>query len=212
MSIWKKISDLAHKSLSDALDRLENKNTLREQALLDFAEQKQKANDLLIKAMAQARLMQQQLGMLSEKIDALTKEAQAFLQQHHEPKAKEILTEKQKLSQQFVWLEQELIKETDAIATIKQALSLLDEKISLYKSQSSVETSQDVLEREDAFQTFARMEEKIGSTEFAIEAFLELEKDKKDPKQISKMPFDTHSDPNAIEQELAELKKKLPKE
>lgn len=212
MSIWKKISDLAHKSLSDALDRLENKSTLREQALLDFAEQKQRANNLLIKAMAQVSLLEQQLKKLSEKIDTLAKEAQAFVEQHDEPRAKEILTKKQELIQQHAWLLQEISKETDAVASVKRALLLLDEKISLYKSQSSIETSQDVLEREDAFQTFTRMEEKVSSTEFAIEAFLELEKDMKDGKQTSKMPFDTHSDPRAIEQELAELKKKLPKE
>lgn len=213
MGIWKKISDLARANLNELLHQLEDPKKLTEQAVLDMEENRKKAHQLLIKAMASVKMAKLKHENLQQQITELLEQATNYLRQGYEDKAKEILSEKQQIEQEELRFRQELIKEQDYIAGLHRGIKALEHKISEFKSSASIKASTEHIEKEDAFQTFARMEEKIENSEHELAALQELIKEgqskEEAPSSIPEASFDQHSDPNAIERELSALKKKL---
>lgn len=213
MSIWKKISDLARTNLNELLHQLEDPKKLAEQAILDMEQKRQLAHQLLIKAMASVKMATLKHNNLQHQITELLEQATNYLRQGREDKAKEILSEKYQIEQEELRFRQELIKEQDYIAALHRGIKTLEHKISEFKSSASIKASTEYLEKEDAFQTFARMEEKIDNSEHELAALQELIKEgqakEEAPTHIPQAPFDQHSDPHALEAELVALKKKL---
>jgi phage shock protein A len=212
MGIWKKISDLARANLNQLLTELEDPKKLADQTVLDLEESKKKAKALLVKAMASTKMAQLQQENLQNQMSALKELALGLLQQGNESKAKEILVKKQEIEQEVKRHEQELTQEQHNIETLNRGLAALTQKISAFKSSSSIKASTHYIENEDAFNTFSRMEEKIENSEAELWALNELLKESDQKETSSIIPeasFDKHSDPAAIEKELLAMKKKL---
>jgi phage shock protein A len=211
MGIFKKISDLARANLNALIDKLEDPKKLAEMAIFDLEAQKKKAKSLLISQKALVNLSSKRLQQFKDDIDALAKTAEQKLKENDEPAAKRILEKKQELFFTEQRLSEQIKQEQNAIERLQHTLNRLDQKTSERLISPSIASSQKHLEQEDAFQTFARMEEKIEFTEHEIEALKELlsEDNKKDALGAIKASFDQHSDPQALEEELKAMKKKL---
>lgn len=211
MSIFKRMADFARTNLNALLDQLEDKKKLAEQAIMDLEASKKKAKQLLISAQALMKSTKQRIERLQKQVMTAEEQATIFVKENNDDMAKQSLIKKQDLQQQIRQLEEQVSKEEIAIAGLYEGLSTIDEKISEIKSSSATSQSLHYLNKDDAFFTFDRMEEKIDQKEHELEAFKELlkESEKKDAEAKLSASFDQYSDPAALEKELAAIKKKL---
>jgi phage shock protein A len=213
MGIFKKLSDVARVHLNSFLNQIEDKRKLSLQAIMDLETSKKKARKLLVSAMGSLKLATHQNLQLKTKIAYLKNEAEQFLKENNETKAKEILSEKQSLVQEVAAYEKQIKREQETVSTLNQGLSAIDKKIKALKRSSAISSGHDQAQQEDAFDVFSRMEEKIDIAEKEVEALNELlvlsqKKDTED-QNLSAPPFDKYSDPAALEKELAAMKKKI---
>lgn len=212
MGIFKKITDVLRSNLNELINHMEDPKKMSDLAILELGEQKNKAKSMLIKAMAQTKLLKAHVENLRKEASALSDEALSFLRQGQESKAEEILREKQGILQEAQTYENELNKELIAIETFNRGLSALDSRISQEKSAGSIKASAHYLEKEDAFDTFSRMEEKIEHQEaelLALQELMALTEAKENQPTRPNSHFDRHSNPDDILDELNALKKKL---
>lgn len=213
MGIFKKIGDLARSNINAFLDKVEDKKKLLDLAIFELNESKKHAKSLLIKTSAAIKTAEHRVKNLESEIDGLKEKAENFLRAGDEEKTKEILGKKQALMNELAAHKQELLKEQKTVDTINHGLAAIDEKISALKSKAANAASQHTIASDDSFDTFRRMEEKIVSEEYEVDALNELlkESEKKEVADEVKpsTTFDKHSDPKALEKELSDMKKKL---
>ncbi|HXW52913.1 MAG TPA: PspA/IM30 family protein [Myxococcota bacterium] len=211
MGLFKKLGDLARSNINAFLDQIEDKKKLSEQAILDLEDSKKKAKKLLISAMASLKLADLRKAELEKKIGQLVADAEQALTQNNEENARVILAEKQALLVEIETLAEQIAKERAAISALNQGLLAIDKKVANLRTSMTLSAGRDEIENEDAFATFSRMEEKIDFAEHEVQALNELlaesEKSEQDPKPPA--TFDKHSDPIALEKEIAALKTKL---
>lgn len=211
MGFFKKISDLARSNINDLLGKLEDPKKMADQALIDLKEGKNKAQALLIKAQGRAKLMEQKMLKLREDAAELLAKAEHLLKGSDEENARLILEKKQAISQEKSFYEEELKQEQLTIETLKRGLKAIDAKVDELKL-SAKDIGMNIIQKTDAFDNFSRMEEKIESNEYEIEALKELfaSEEQGEKKDAEKAPFfDKHSDPEALEKELLAIKNKL---
>lgn len=122
-----------------------------------------------------------------------------------------MLREKQDIDHQIKMTEQEIDENRRAKESLRRGIEAIDDKISNLQSSSSVEAGQREIMKEDAFATFARMEEKIESKEFDVAALNELMEgvEKKADSSLAAAKFDEYSDPQELEKELEAIKRKI---
>jgi len=180
MGLIKKFSNILRSNLNTWLDQAENPQKLADLAILEAEETKKKAHALLIKAQAALNMGAAKLKSLQNQISTSSHD--------------------QAIQSEIAHIEQEQTLQTQTITTIKHGLKALDHQISLLKSKAATST-QDVSES-GAFDTFARMEDKIEASEAEIDALKELFElaEKKSPEALTN-----------LEEELEALKKKLNK-
>jgi phage shock protein A len=209
MGIFKKLTDLARANLNQFIGQLEDPKKLAEQMMIDLREGKKRAEGLLITVTASLKSADDRLKTLPEKVAHLTHKAEDFLRNSDEESAKIALKEKQDLDHEIASLQAEITENTKAKESLKHSIKAVDDKISNLQSSSSIDASLHELNKEDAFSTFARMEEKIEAKEFEVaalnELLLEVEKNIKQKRKA----FDKHSDPEALTKELEMIKKKI---
>lgn len=211
MGFFKKLGDLARSNINNLLDQMEDPKKMAELAIIELEEGKKKAQTLLIRSQSRIRLLEQKMLKLRDDAAQLLKEAEILLTQSDEEKARAVLEKKQTLTQEKSFYEQELKTEEQAVATIKRGLLAIDEKVKELKL-SAKNIGMNIIQKADAFDGFARMEEKIEMGEHEIDALKELfELDKHPKKEADELTasFDKHSDPEALEKELLAIKKKL---
>ncbi len=212
MGFFKKFADMARTNINHLIGQLEDPKKLADQAILDLGANKKKAERLLISVTEALKAADAKRSPLLEKAVALTKKAEDFLRGNNDVSAKSALLEKQRLDQEIQALEQEIDENTKAKDAINRGIKALDDKINSLKSSSTLKASQDAVHNEDAFATFARMEEKIEAKEHEVAALQELievfEKHEVEVK-APKKSYDRHSDPDALEKELAAMKRKI---
>lgn len=210
MGFFKKLGDLARSNLSNLLDQLEDPKKMAEQAVIDLKESKDKALKLLIKAQAQIKLLEQKLLKLRDDATLLLHDAEQMLTKADEENARALLLKKQAITHEKSFYEQELIKEQQGVDTLKRGLKAIDERIAELKL-SAKDIGMNVINKTDAFDGFARMEEKIVDKEYELDALNELLKldEQAIKKETGPASFDKHSDPEALEKELLAIKNKL---
>lgn len=211
MGIFKKFGDMARANINHLLGQMEDPKKLTELAIVEMQESKKKAEALLITVTAALKTAEEKLRTLPEQASLLTMKAENFLRNSDETHAKAALREKHVLDVQIKMLEQEIAANAAAQASLKTGIKSIDEKISEMKSSSSVNASLRELNKADAFDTFARMEEKIEGKEFEVEALNELVSDLEKNNGVKKAHdnFDKFSDPDVLEKELAAIKNKI---
>lgn|GEM_PF-1951964 len=212
MGIFKKLADLARFNINAFLDQIEDKQKLANQAVLDLKASKKKAETLLISAMAALKLAESKQSTLRTKVTELLERAEHALKENQEEEAKTVLTKKQNIVDLLEVLSSQIDKERSTIVTLNEGLRALDKKINLYKTQAAVALGHEEIAKEDAFLTFARMEEKIEMAENEVEAMNELlamTEQRPTPSEHEVKQFDKHSDPEALAKEIAAIKRKL---
>lgn len=213
MGFFKKFADMARANINSLIDQLEDPKKMSDQAVLDLHESKKKALKLLVATTAALKMAESTKQRLEKEIKFYEQEAENFLKQQDEERAKDALMKKQMAQQELAICNDQLVHEQKTVETINRGLLAMDEKIQALKISAGVQASKHELEKDDAFTTFARMEEKIESKEFEVEALNELlaSEQKKDASEEppAKASFDKHSDPAALERELAAMKKRL---
>lgn len=185
MGLIKKFSDLLRSNLNTWLDQAENPQKIADLAILEAEETKKKAHNLLIKAQAA-------LNMGAAKLKSLQNQ---------------IITNSpnEELEQEIANLEQEQTLNIQTINIIKRGLKALDHQTSILKSKAA--SSAQHLSDSSAFDTFARMEDKIEASEAEIHALKELfEMAEKDSPTLNKNSPQAQS---SLEDELEALKKKI---
>lgn len=209
MGIFDKLKNLTKANLNNLINQLEDPKKMAEQAVLDLEESKKKALNLLIKAQASTKLLEQKMLNLRASASELLTLAENALKKADEDEARKVLERKQKITEEKQYYETELLEQQKTIEVIKRGLKTIDEKISELKL-SAKNIAKDAINKTDAFDNFARMEEKIEMSEHEMAALNELflqEETKKDAEKPTS--FDKHSDPEALEKELLALKKKI---
>lgn len=207
MGIIKKLGDVARSSINALLNQLEDPKKLSELAIFELEESKKKAQSLAISAKALLKSQEKRVDQLKSAIAEIQAQAEQFLQNSDENAAREAIAKKQALVHEQESLSKNIMNEHNELSTLERGLKAIDAKINSLKA-TSIASSQSEIEKEDAFTTFARMEEKIETSEHELAALKELlAMEKSAPPEIS--TFDQHSDPAALEKELAAMKKKI---
>ncbi len=211
MGLFKKLADVARANLNNLLGEMEDPKKLAEQAIIDLRESKKKAQSLLVTVAGALKLAEEKLKTLPEQAARLALKAENFLRNNDEISAKEMLREKQDIDHQIKMTEQEIDENRRAKESLRRGIEAIDDKISNLQSSSSVEAGQREIMKEDAFATFARMEEKIESKEFDVAALNELMEgvEKKADSSLAAAKFDEYSDPQELEKELEAIKRKI---
>lgn len=211
MGIFKKIGDLVRAEVNSLLDRIEDPQKLADLAIIELEQNKKKAAGLMISAMASLKKAKERAQKIPGEISALLEESERYIKNADEERAKHALGLKLQLDQEQKILASQIAHEQSAITTIEQGLKALDDKISRLKNSAAIDASKKQLEDEDAFATFARMEEKISMSEHEIAALKELLDTESNDAASSRATasFDKHSDPQDLERELQALKNKL---
>lgn len=208
MGIFDKLKNLTKANLNNLINQLEDPKKMAEQAVLDLEESKKKALNLLIKAQASTKLLEQKMLNLRASASELLTLAENALKKADEDEARKVLERKQKITEEKQYYEAELLEQQKTIEVIKRGLKTIDEKIGELKL-SAKDIAQTTINKTDAFDNFARMEEKIEMSEHEMAALNELLTSEEAKKPETLISFDKHSDPEALEKELLSLKKKI---
>jgi phage shock protein A len=208
MGIFDKLKNLTKANLNNLINQLEDPKKMAEQAVLDLEENKKKALGLLIKAQGSTKLLEQKMLNLRASASELLTLAENALKKADEDEARKVLERKQKITEEKQYYEAELLEQQKTIEVIKRGLKTIDEKIGELKL-SAKDIAQTTINKTDAFDNFARMEEKIEMSEHEMAALNELLTSEEAKKPETLISFDKHSDPEALEKELLSLKKKI---
>lgn len=212
MGFFKKLGDLAREGMNQLIGQMEDPKKLNELAITELAAKKKKAEAMLITVMGAIKRGQEQVSRLPAEIGELAARAEAYVKNADDIHAKDTLKQKQDLEWNLANLRTEIATNNQTKESLLRGIKAIDDNISSLKSSGSIAASKQHLEKEDAFNTFARMEEKIEAKEYEVTALKELQDllEKKDAAgEKPAATFDKHSDPEALEKELQAIKKKF---
>ncbi len=212
MGFLKKLGDIARDGFNQMISRMEDPSKLAEQAVLDLAERKEQAKSLLIKVNASIKIAEAKLMGLVNDLPAISGRIENYLRSGDEDRAKNELQKKLDAEAEIAAFRSEIETNNQSKRTLERGLQVIDDEISMKKSQGAIEASKHHIDKEDAFSTFARMEEKIEAKEHEVSAMNELILllEKKDAAEHTPAAvYDKHSDPDQLQKELDLIKKKL---
>jgi phage shock protein A len=185
MGIFKRFSQVLQSELNALLDKAENPEKLRNQAILDLQELRKKAQALLVTSIGALKVAE--------------KDARDFLSQH---------SKSNNINNLASEIKSRLDEEKKAIDKVKRGIDIIDEKIAALKTSPKQDLESHENKSLDSFDTFARMEEKIDRKERELEALNELlaldeEKNKSNTsKESSKGPPDLMAELDALKKKL----------
>lgn len=218
MSVFKRIGDLLRANINDLLDRAEDPEKMLKQIIQDMEDSVREGKIALAQAIAQGNILKAQYEDQERKAREWYEKAEFALTRGDETLARECLTRKKNAEQAAREAQAQLAEHEQAVSQARLDLDTLEGKVSqarermqlLIARQRSAEASKKVNEQlagiskdASAFDSFERMESKIGRLEAEAKAAKMVQGDSLE-ERLARLGAD-----QGVEDELAALKARL---
>ncbi|HEY1100196.1 MAG TPA: PspA/IM30 family protein [Myxococcota bacterium] len=188
MTIFNRLGTLLKSNVNDAINKAEDPEKMLNQMLLDMQQQLMEAKKQVAAAIADEKRLAKQLEQEKASAAEWEKKAMLAIKASNDELAKLALQRKTEHDKLAVGYEQQWTAQKTAVDQLKTALQGLNGKIEEAKrkknlliarakraeAQRTIAETMDGISSTSAFDTMARMEEKIGKAEAEAEATYEL--------------------------------------
>lgn len=223
MGILGRIQTIISSNINALLDGAEDPEKMINQTLIEMQESLREAKVTVARAIRDKNLLEQKYNDAVKQVEYWEKKAMVAVEKGDDALAKEALTKKKEEANNAADLKTQLETMTKQVDAIKSSCEALESKMEearrkkevllarLKNSQASIKINENVSKfnstSTSAFETFDRMEQKVNSSEAEAEAVQELA----EPDRDLKKKFEKLENDDAVNDELAELKKKMGK-
>ena len=188
MTIFNRLGTLLKSNVNDAINKAEDPEKMLNQMLLDMQQQLMEAKKQVAVAIADEKRLAKQLEQEKALAIEWEKKAMLAIKANNDELAKLALQRKTEHEKLAVGYEQQWAAQKQAVDSLKTALQSLNSKIEEAKrkknlliarakraeAQRTIAETMDGISSTSAFETMARMEEKIDKQEAEAEATYEL--------------------------------------
>lgn len=216
MSVLTRIRRILSANINELIEKAENPEKIIKQLIRDMDENVREAKRETAEAIANLKKLEAKAKQNEEEVEKWQKRAEMAIKKENDELAKEALKKKNECAKIAKSFSEEAEKQRESVETLKLSLKQLEEKLDETKRRKDIliakkrtaEATTSVHKRisgttkdTDVFDTWQRMEEKIGDME--LTAFASKESSKE---FLKSTPKEEEID---IEFELKELKEKL---
>ncbi len=188
MTIFSRLGTLLKSNVNDAINKAEDPEKMLTQMLLDMQQQLMEAKRQVAVAIADEKRLAKQLEQEKASAGEWEKKAMLAIKANNDELAKLALQRKTEHDKLAVGYEQQWVAQKTAVDQLKTALQGLNSKIEEAKrkknllvarakraeAQRTIAETMDGISSTSAFETMARMEEKIDKAEAEAEATYEM--------------------------------------
>jgi phage shock protein A len=223
MGIFARLGTLIKSNLNDLINKAEDPEKMLNQVLLEMQQQLVGAKKSVAVAIADEKKLQKQYNQELDKAKEWERKAMVAVRAGDDALAKEALVRKQEHENIAGQFQQQWISQKAAVAKLKDALRLLNNKIEEAKrkrniliarkkraeAQQQIAATMQGLGDTSAFDTFDRMADRINMLEAEAEAGAELAGELSGDTLESKFLQLEAGGPSSTDHDLAELKAKM---
>ena len=220
MSVFSRISTIFKANVNEALDKAEDPEKLLNQITIEMNEQLIDTKQKVAAAIADEKRLQRQYQETTEQAKGWEEKATVAVQQERDDLAREALARRNEAQQIADEYKIQWDKQRQAINQLKEHLRALELKIGeanrkkhlliarqkRAKAQKQIHETMVGMKDSSAFNTFERMEQKVGDMEARADAAAEMADFEKDPLEDE---FAALEKTGNVEDDLAALKAKL---
>jgi len=226
MGLFQRMAQVIKANLNDLISKAEDPKKMLEQIIIDMQEQLGEAKKEVAKAIADEKRLYAQMQEQKELADKWSKRAELAVQKGDDNLAVEALKRKKEAESLASEYEAQWTKQKEVADQLKIGIQELQNKIEeasrkknllvarqkRAKAQKTIQNTMSKLSDTSAFDSFARMEEKIKQIEAEAEAETELNKFLKGEDLDDKFKQLEKGSTSDVADELAALKAKLNKQ
>ena len=220
MSVFSRISTIFKANVNEALDKAEDPEKLLNQITIEMNEQLIDTKQKVAAAIADEKRLQRQYQETTEQAKGWEEKATVAVQQERDDLAREALARRNEAQQIADEYKIQWDKQRQAVNQLKEHLRALELKIGeanrkkhlliarqkRAKAQKQIHETMVGMKDSSAFDTFERMEQKVGDMEARADAAAEMADFEKDPLEDE---FAALEKTGNVEDDLAALKAKL---
>ncbi len=221
MSIWKRISTLVKSNINAMISSAEDPEKILNQLIIDMREQFVEARKQVAVAIADEKRLKRQYEQEAKKAAEWEKKAMMAIKAGRDDLARQALARKAEHEGISTGFQEQWMAQKKASDQLREALQMLNKKIQeasrkknlIIARQKRAEAQQKIydtmsgVKNNSAFDTFARMEEKVDRMEAEAEASMELSGEMDDG--LAAEFSNLESSPIAQDDALAALKAKM---
>ena len=220
MSVFSRISTIFKANMSDALNKAEDPEKILNQITIDLNAQLADTKQKVAAAIADEKRLERQYQENAEEAKQWEAKATAAVQKERDDLAREALARRNEAQQLAAEYKIQWEKQHQAVSQLKEHLRALGLKIGeanrkkhlliarqkRAKAQKAIHETMAGMEDSSAFDTFDRMEQKVGDMEARADAATEMADFEKDSLEDEFAALETEGN---VEDDLAALKAKL---
>ena len=220
MSVFSRISTVFKANVNDALTKAEDPEKVLNQLTIEMNEQLVDTKQKVAAAIADEKRLQRQYQETAEGAKGWEEKATVAVQKEQDDLAREALARRNEAQQLANEYKIQWDKQRQAVAQLKEHLKALELKIGeanrkkhlliarqkRAKAQKQIHETMAGMKDDSAFDTFERMEQKVGDMEVRAEAATEMADLEKDPLEEE---FAALEKTGNVDDDLAALKAKL---
>ena len=220
MSVFSRISTIFKANVNEALDKAEDPEKLLNQITIEMNEQLIDTKQKVAAAIADEKRLQRQYQETTEQAKGWEDKATVAVQQERDDLAREALARRNEAQQLANEYKIQWAKQRQAVDQLKEHLKTLELKMEEVnrkkhllitrqkraKAQKQIHEMMAGMKDSSAFDTFERMEQKVGDMEARADATAEMADLEKDPLEEE---FAALEKTGNVEDDLAALKAKL---
>jgi len=217
MGLFSRFTDIINANLNSMLDKAEDPEKMIRLIIQEMEETLVEVRSTAAKHIAEKKTVSRQVQVLESSIENWQKKAELALEKDRDDLAKMALSEKHKCCAQLVDVQKELTQIDEFLASVQDDGQRLQEKLSDAKRrqeaytlrQKSAEVRLKVRQKaaiyniDEAISKFERYQQKVDRVEAEIEAY-DMTQNQDLESQFRSLETD-----DSLEQEFAELKKKV---
>jgi phage shock protein A len=221
MGIFSRLAQLIKSNLNDLISRSEDPEKMLNQVVLDMNNQLIEAKKQVATSIADEKRLAKQLEQETANAQEWERRAMMALRSGNEDLAKEALARKREHDELAATYLEQWTKQKTAVDQLKTALRLLNDKIEEAKrkrnvlvarkkraeAQRAIQETMSGLRDQSAFETFDRMEQKIGQLEAEAEAQADLADEYSGDSLTTKFKQLEHN--HSADEEMVALKRKM---
>jgi len=226
MGLFQRMAQVIKANLNDLISKAEDPKKMLEQIIIDMQEQLGEAKKEVAKAIADEKRLYAQMQEQKELADKWSKRAELAVQKGDDNLAVEALKRKKEAESLASEYEAQWTKQKEVADQLKIGIQELQNKIEeasrkknllvarqkRAEAQKTIQNTMSKLSDTSAFDSFARMEEKVKQIEAEAEAETELNKSLKGEDLDDKFKQLEKGSTSDVADELAALKAKLSKQ
>lgn len=222
MSIFKRMVSIIKSNINDLINKAEDPKKMLEQLISEMNSQLIQVKQEVASAIADEKRLQRQYEKSKKEAETWAEKAELAVRKGEDNLAMQALQKQEMAENEAKSFEQQWMQQREAVDKLKAALTQLNTKLQeavrkknlLIARQKRIEATKKINETmsqltdTSAFDTFARMEEKINQLEANVEAETEINKELEGGTTLEK-EFEKLETSSDLKEKLAALKEKV---